>query len=506
MTIRPHWSLIATAIAMLLLPAAASAAIPSPTVVGPLRATAGSYPFGAANHQLRPQHLGRLGFVEQEYLVRGRANVYNWPSAASGAVVSTANAPYATRVLIRRPADPRRASGTVWVELLNPSYGFDLNFAWALAQREFVRNGDAWVGITAKPIAIQALQNFEPARYRTLSFANPLSLSDPRNCPTPDTLSPGDSSRSTENGLTWDAYSQVAAWIRSPAKSNPFRSEHAKLRVYGFGYSQMGGYLATYIGALHRRVTAENGGHALFNGYVIAGAGGAYAGLAPINQCASIPPLGDPRYQIHNVGVPVVRVMTQSDYLGGIAARRPDSNRRIDRYRGYELAGAPHLTLATRLYAPAPADVNRAGRTPPPARCNAGPPSPFPSGIYFDAALHNLDLWVRRGIAPPAGRDITVRNGAALLDRFRNVEGGVRSPFVDVPTSTWIESQGGPGLCYLVGEQEPFPQTLLHQLYPTHRAYVLAVARDARRLERQRYLTPYDVQDLIHQASGASVP
>jgi alpha/beta hydrolase family protein len=218
--------------------AAAQAATPVPNVTGPLRVTAGSYPFGAADHQRLPQGLRRVGYVEQEYVVRGRANVYDWPGAG-GAVVRTAGAPYATRVLVRRPGRARRGSGTVWVEMLNPSNLFDLSIGWALAHRQFVRNGDAWVGITAKPVAMQALKTFDPRRYAPLSFANPLPVSDPRNCSVT-----GDSTQATENGLIWDVNSQVAAWIRSRASSNPFRFARRALRVYGFGYSQTGGYLA----------------------------------------------------------------------------------------------------------------------------------------------------------------------------------------------------------------------------------------------------------------------
>ncbi len=505
MTLRPNVGLIATALAIQVLSATATAAVPVPTVIGPLRTTARSYPFGAAAHQRQPQNLRRWGFIEREYLVKGRSNVYDWPSAARGAVVRTPNVPYVTRMLIRRPAESRRASGTVWVEMLNPSNHFDLNLAWALAQREFVHNGDAWVGITAKPISIGALRKFEPERYRALSFANPLSLSDPRNCTTLQTLSTGDSSRRTENGLVWDINSQVAAWIRSRAKSNPFRSEHTRLRVYGFGYSQTGGYLATYIGALHRRMTRENGGHPLYNGYVLGGTGGPFAGLVPINQCQPVPPVGDPRYRIHDLGVPVIRAMTQSDYSIGIAARRPDGNRRVDRYRSYDLAGAPHATRAELLYAASPTDIRRAGRVPP-TRCDQGPRSPFPSSIYFDAILHNLDQWVRHGTAPPPGRHIDVRHGQGVLDHSGNVKGGVRSPLVDVPTSTWLASQTGPGFCYLVGLQRRFTRARERHLYPTHRAYILAVNRDARRLARQRYLTAYDAVMLMREARRASVP
>jgi hypothetical protein len=38
------------------------------------------YPFGAADHTLVPEDLSKVGYVEDEYLVSGKANVYDPPS------------------------------------------------------------------------------------------------------------------------------------------------------------------------------------------------------------------------------------------------------------------------------------------------------------------------------------------------------------------------------------------------------------------------------------------
>src|SRR5450755_1015026 len=66
--------------------------------------TAASYPFGAANHTRIPEDLAKIGYVEEEYLLSGTANVYDWPKPGP-AVVRTANAPYTTRLIVRRPAN-----------------------------------------------------------------------------------------------------------------------------------------------------------------------------------------------------------------------------------------------------------------------------------------------------------------------------------------------------------------------------------------------------------------
>jgi Alpha/beta hydrolase domain len=504
---------MASALALALLAAGpAGARTPIPSATGPLPVTATSYPFGAADHQLVPQRLAGVGYVEEEYLVSGYANVYTWP-APGPAVVRTPDAPYTTRVLVRRPAKPRRFSGKVVVEMLNPSNLFDLNIGWALSHRQFIRNGDAWVGITAKPIAVGALKAFDPARYGSLSFANPLSLTDPRNCTNIQTVvdPPALRSRSTEDGLIWDINSQVGAWLRSDAESNPLvggrkhRRRSLVEHAYGFGYSQTGGYLVNYINAIHPRVVADDG-KPIYDGYIVGVAGGAFVGAVPMNQCEPAPPVTDPRRQIQSAGVPVMRIMSQSDYLLGIASRRPDGDTSVDRFRHYEMAGAGHATPDELYYSAAPADIERAGRPVPPTACNEGPRSRFPSSIHFDAAFRNLDLWVRHGVAPPHASPIAVENGAPVLDAFGNVTGGLRSPYVDVPTSRWLGSSTGASFCFIAGHERPFDQATLERLYPTHGAYVRAVVRNVRELAAERFLTKADAARLIREAALADVP
>jgi Alpha/beta hydrolase domain len=500
-------AMVATVV-VVLLPAAASvaaASTPLPEVIGPIPVTADSYPFGAADHTLVPQDLAKVGYVEDEYFVKGKANVYDWP-APGPAVVRTTGAPYTTRILVRRPAKMAHFSGNVVVEMLNPSNLFDLNIGWALTHRQFIRNGDAWVGITAKPISVVALKNFNPQRYASLSFANPLPLDDPRNCQTVA----ADSSRTTENGLAWDIYSQVGALLRSSDPANPLSYRHQRgspvRHVYGFGYSQTGGYLYDYINAIHPLALRDNNGRPVYDGYIVAVAGGAFVGAVPINQCAAAPPVGDPRRQFNNVGVPIIHIMSQSDYLIGIGARRPDSDAFADRYRHYEMAGAGHATPDELYFGPAPDDIVKAGRTPPPLSCNEGPRSRFPSNLFFDAVMRNLDSWVSEGIAPPHADPILVQNGAAVLDQFGNVVGGLRSPFVDVPTSTWFGSSTGASFCFIAGHEVPFDQARLRQLYPTHGAYVLAVTRNVAGLVAGRYITAPDGTQLIEEAAHADVP
>ena len=479
-----------------------NAATPLPVVRGPLPVTADSYPFGAADHTRMPTDLKKMGYVEEEFLADGKANVYEWPVRGS-AVVRTANVPYTTRVLVRRPTGKSKFSGNVIVEMLNPSNNFDLNIGWAISHDQITRNGDAWVGITAKPVSIVALKNFNPKRYADLSFANPLPLDDPKNC----SGVARDSDRTTENGLVWDIFTQVGAWLRSREPSNPLKygvgqnGKHPVQYLYGWGYSQTGMFLYTYINAIHPLVL-QSDGKPPYDGYLI----GVASGPGQLNQCSAQIPREDPRQQIKNAGVPVIRVMSQSDYLSGIAARRPDSDVAPDLFRNYEIAGSAHATPDELNFAASPEDIIRAGRTVPAMRCNEGPRSRFPNSVAFNAILQNLELWVSKHIPPPRAEPISIDNGKSVLDRFGNVIGGVRSPYVDVPTSTWFGSSTGESFCFIAGHEAPFDRAQLKKLYTNHKTYVDAVAKNLSSLVSQRFVTKADAKKLLEEAQKAKIP
>ena len=76
----------------------------------------------------------------------------------------------------------------------------------AVSGDQSMRNGDVWVGFTSKPVAVKPLKTFDAGRYGSLNWANPLPLSDPRNCTAIQTIvdPPAERSRTTEDGLVWD--------------------------------------------------------------------------------------------------------------------------------------------------------------------------------------------------------------------------------------------------------------------------------------------------------------
>ena len=192
--------------------AGSASATPVPKLTGPIPVTADSFPFLAANRVFQPLDLQKAGYVEEEFIVSGTANVYDW--AADGSLtVKTPNAPYSTRILVRRPADRARFSGHAIVELLNPARRFDWAMMSGYSRDSFIERGDAWVGVTM-PGSVDALHKFNPARYP--AWRSPIP--DPS-----ETCAAGRGGAATseqEEGLRWDMISQVGAALKNGAGLN----------------------------------------------------------------------------------------------------------------------------------------------------------------------------------------------------------------------------------------------------------------------------------------------
>ncbi|GAB3426874.1 alpha/beta hydrolase domain-containing protein [Flindersiella endophytica] len=449
---------------------------PVPSLSGPLPVTGDSHPFNLSTVALTP-----YGYVEEEFLVTGRANVYDYDAAGKVVIVKAA-VPYTNRIIVRRPADPRKFSGTVVADIMNMTNGWDLDRMWLTSHDEYLRRGDAYVGVTSAPNAVAALKTFDPARYGALAWP------DQRGC----AGSALNSSSDTEGGLAWDILSQVGAALKSRGRDNPLRGLRAE-KVYATGYSQSGAYLNRYINAVHPRAH-------VYDGFLVAAAAG---GVKPLNKCGATPSDGD---RIRPTREPVIKMQTQTDYyMDRGASRRDDSDRPGDKYRLYEVAGSAHAYSYTSGFAPSPADLARIGVTYNYYNCD-GVGTTFPMHYLYNAAHVKLDRWARTGASPPQASRIEVdADGRTVLDGHGNAVGGVRTPWVDVPTATYFPSSIGQG-CNLFGHMAPFDQAELLRLYPNHGVYTRAVIAQVDRLVREGWLTREDGAATINEAAAAPVP
>jgi hypothetical protein len=489
---------------------AAQAERPSlPQMGAPLPTTQTSHPFSASAFQKKPLRLEDLGYVESEYLVQGRARVYDRSDEGPQAL---AQGPYTTRILVRRPKDARRFSGTVIVEPMNPSEDADLPIMWAESYQQFIAAGDAWVGITIKPNTIAALKAFDPVRYASLAMPNPRAA--PACAPSGINAFSRPTTPADESGLAWDMLSQVGMLLKSLASAAPLLGRPAN-RLYMTGQSQTAGYARLYASLFSQRVVGPDG-KPLYDGYLYSGSP---PWQVPINQCQKDLPAGDPRLITAPAGVPVLEIFTQGDMGTNVVTRRPDSDTSEDRFRRWEVAGAAHVDPWEALSFANDADMSRAhGRVNDNADEVCSPrgttPTDFPVRYLFDAAWRDLDAWVQHGVSPPhAPRLQTVPNSESLppdrmfvVDSYGNALGGVRSPYVDVPTARWIGAKSGPFICLFHGYKIPMSHAQLEQLYDDHAAYVDKVRLSVRALISGKWLTSADGAAIVREAEAAAVP
>jgi hypothetical protein len=329
-----------------------------------------------------------------------------------------------------------------------------------------------------------------------------------------------DSTPATENGLIWDIATQVGALLKSTSKDNPLKGFPVEM-AFLTGYSQTGGYLVTYINFI-RPLPGAQGSHGkpVYDGYLIGDGDGL---LTPLNQCSAPIMPGDPRFVITPRPEPVISVVSQILWTG-MGAARSDSNSAKDRYRRYEIAGASHINFRAVGLWPKPEDMIKAGITAPPPSCiefGTYGMTNFPLEYFMRGAFANLDAWARSNIAPPKGRRIKVEpppEGSkptwpptvlVKVDKYGNAVGGVRSPYVDVPTGTYHThstpvnpKDPASGLfCALVGYKVPFKKDLLMKLYPTHEKYVKKVNKKVDKLVKARLITASDGQRIKNEAA-----
>ncbi len=457
-------------------------AVSLPKATGPIPVTVDSVPFLAAGNNLEPTDLSKFGYVEEEFILGGNANVYDW--AADGMVtVKTPNVPYADRILVRRPANPARFSGTVIVEVTNAARRFDWAMMWGYGRDYFLEHGDAWVGLTT-PGALNSLKKFNPTRYAALSMPNPTPAGA---CPGADK----NGASAIEDGLRWDYYSQVAAALKSGEPGQPM----AGLNVRRVFMTTQTGDITTYINAFHERSRMANG-NPVYDGYLVRNP----PAPSRINQCAPGIAATDFRRQIKDIDVPIISVAAQGEVRDSMKVRKPDSDEPKGRYRLYEIAGAAHIDAFAYTGFPSFNEQNLLGLaqgTPDwPFNLKCDPEIPLshqPLLMYaFHGAYRNLDEWVAKGIAPPKAARIETKDGALVMDEFGNAVGGVRNPWVDAPLETVVTTSPGPGTCRELGHMIPLEAARISSLYPSAKQRARKVDDSVDRVVSARYFTQTD--------------
>jgi hypothetical protein len=456
------------AIAVILLFAPVSgvraASVPNPTVSGPIASPdipgtlTHNYPFFASNHELAEQ-----GYVEEEYYFQGTANTYNTPALTTGTIITSGH-PYLTRMLVRLPADPKKFNGTVLVEWLNVTNGFDADNQWFFSWEHILAAGYAWVGVSAQEVGVASLQTWNPTRYAALNVT--------------------DSGTVTGDALSYDIFSQAGQAIKQPMGVDPLDGLKAR-HVIAIGESQSASRLATYVNSINPLAN-------VYDSFVL---------LSTLGNTFRT-----------DLSVPVWKILTEYDVESSEASiRQPDTAT----FRTWEVAGSSHVDQHLRksreplelrdFSTPTMASSIEAILAPQCAIPSIGTrvPTHYVVGHAYDLMVR----WITNGTPPPSAPRIEITTFGApgtssviTRNSLGLALGGIQLSELAVPTAENVGVNSGPGACVRWGYSVPFDFATLQSLYTSHDSYIDQVISANRTDVRNGYISAADARRSIVKA------
>jgi len=451
---------------------------PNPTVSGPLTGGLHGHPFLGARYA-----VADFGYSEKEFVFSGTAKAYG---------VSKPNATYATRMLVEAPVDPKRFTGTVYVEWDNVTAQLDApaEFQWLYPQ--ILADGDAYVEVTAQQVGVcgmgltgdpvggvaavctpTSLKGFDPIRYSALHH-------------------PGDD-------YSYDIFSQALQAIEHPTGLAPLGVLKPSV-VIAVGESQSAMFMDDYM------LLGADSAARLADGFLID---------ADLNH-----------EEPTTFRVPTI-------YLWSEDSARDVSSTSGHNHVAWSISGSAHIDywLIQHLASIVGTEAN----TPPIGKAaeeaeeqaegvyaQEGPDASvtcagdeeYPRRYVIDAAAADLNSWVRGGESPPTVPALefsgiglpstadTANVGVIFkTDAQGNALGGLREPVITVPVATYIGNA-----CPLLGTSTPLLPSRLSALYPTHADYVAKMNAATVAAVKARFMTQRDGLDLMTRACDSAIP
>lgn len=440
--------------------------VPAATISGPIAADrAGS---GTLNtiYSASGIELGDRGYIEEEYFIEGLANRYSNPEMMNGEILDSGH-PYKTRLIVRRPESSAAFNGIVIVEWINVTGGPDKDIDWWLSGNHFIREGYAYVVVSAQQMGIDTMRDWSPQRYGSLDTTHDGTVA--------------------QDALSYDIFSAVAKSINRIGQSsangevdilNGLQAE----QIIATGHSQSASRLATYLNNIHPL-------EPVFDGVMVHGGGGRIR---------------------DDQDVKIFKIMAESDMPRRAASPQPDTNT----FRQWEVAGTAHADYKFEIEYGKVRMLREglplSGAQPRDPGCNIPEHSRVPFHDAMNAAYEHLVIWIRNDTPPPVAAPLQVARMMPELefarDEFGNILGGVRLADHAVPTARNTGMNNGSNrFCFLYGSHEPFGQEQLNALYPSHEDYVNKVRAVVERNLADGYILPYAAQRTIRQAEASSI-
>lgn len=444
-----------------------------------------SHPFSSMYCSVGSVSLEDNQYIEKEFLMSGKANVYNLYDNDTPYIVSADN-PYATRILVRYPDvdSGKKFSGRVYLDILNASSGIDLEDVWRRSYQHFMDSGDVYIGITSQSGTAEALKRFDSERYADINWRVNGEL---------------------EDGLFFDMLSQLGNLLRDdphailPENINP---EY----VYVTGQSWSGDYLNTYSSVFYDYYNQDR---SLFDGYVSI--------VSPAETFIASNVAG-PRDVYTETKEPYFVIMSQGEhyfgsygdwYLDFEYVRIPDASEDNYKFRFYEVAGAGHSDPVSPIL-PNNDEIalanNGTGRDPKVYNGDEKP-SDLQLDMIITASLENVHNWAANGVPAPSGEDYWLEYRTVVdpfvkdmpetvEDEHHNALGGIRMPQIEVPVAQYKPFRNDSSTTD--GSMIYFDSDTLKALYPQgYEQYKAAFDAAAKKVYDEGFVIESDYEKLI---------
>ncbi|THG31597.1 hypothetical protein E6C64_05865 [Naasia lichenicola] len=356
-----------------------------------------------------------------------------------------------------------------------------------------MRGGHTWVGVTVFPSSARLLrEDIDPDRYASLEIA--------------------------EDGLQYDVLgSAISQLIQGSLGEKALGGARAD-RVLLSGMSATGSFTRIFLQeGFHERWTRSDG-RALIDGYLIgiSSGGAGAAGYPPLSADDHELSADDPRRTVRGHGAVVFEVLSETEAETHQPVTRPDSDEAGDRYRLYEIAGTAHIEARPSVLTNLEQFERGGGSRPAFDVQEARSDARF--DVYLRGAFEAMDRWIAAGEPAPRAECFTHVDGAEELQRDAdgNVLGGVRAPWLDVPTAVYSphstsspESEPPPPwmpfgdpemLAWLVGSMRLLPLSELRRRYGNRSAYLRRFAESVAAERARGLLLDEEARELLREA------
>lgn len=433
--------------------------------------------------------LNKYGYREEEFYLQGIA------PAITAAGENRFDVPYTTRILVRKPADPARFNGTVIIEPF--SWFGERGAGWILTRDYLLRRGYAYVGYTlntnqprvdpkfmADTPAAEAEQIAQYGRIVNFDFMRRYDYA--RYAPLGTYYDPEHFSRGTapdpfppqSQGIA----AQLALLLKTPATQGPLAGFDVQ-RIYVNSWAVTAQVWMDYLDQGRHQQWRMPDDTPLIDAYMTGRMAYGEVGGEVMRLPRQMPE-----------GVPFVTVYSQSelmhDVFEGIALPADTDSPQL---RYYEVTGMPHLRLAdlgTDHTERLAADIGK-GNDP---RCQTLYDEP--AELVVSALLDRMDRWVREGTPmPKAPRVVRDGKAAARAPATGNLQGGVRPPWVQVPSAVYLTDQEtGCGLIY--DTKVAYAKDVLGRHYANFNRYAQKFEEAKAVSIQEGYLLPEDAAGL----------